>query len=157
MKAVVLIDCWQNPQSVIGHPRAQQLPWLDVQHQLFYELLKSELLLLDTEQFDIYTNETAHPVSEHLNCYPTVNIHQLTDYEHVYLAGCHLNKCIEGYSKQLTNLHNIPNSVVLNWSKSIDTTDDPVKLIGNHNYVWITGNRVESIKTARTPKKRRKT
>ena len=55
MKAVVLIDCWQNPQSVIGHPRAQQLPWLDVQHQLFYELLKSELLLLDTEQFDIYT------------------------------------------------------------------------------------------------------
>jgi len=147
---ILLIDCWAEPLSTVAQENDIK-GWHDInsQHIKFYEFLSDELSRVDSNTYDIaHLQQKTADVTPILSHYDTidfpdvVNSHRKhsdhTDADtHVYLAGCHLNRCLEHNSERL-HKHEVNNSVVLNWSMALPP--DSIELKKKFNYVWFNGN-----------------
>ena len=136
---IILVDCWQSPHELIRQNSdhsvdAEDWTHLNKQHNEFYSWLSKELDRTRPNKFTIAHNYQSLPTTRILGHYP--QLPQEVNYEpynHVYLAGCHLNRCLERNSRQLW-AKGIDNSIVLNWSQQLP--GDVVTLHQGYNYVW---------------------
>ena len=138
---IVLQDCWQDPVYHIKQNEAysesvHEWTYIERQHRQFYTWLSKELERLRPQHYDIVHNSKNTETSELLSNYEHIGEDQyniLSEYNHIYIAGCHLNRCVENYAQNLQELGLKP-SVILNWCLAFP--NDNIQLLQKVNYSW---------------------